>query len=386
MVSLAVFVLLALFHVLIAQPARPSLFSTPFAFENLNSQPPYEYGPSIITENGVFYQFYCSPGSGDPNGAWDYIRMTTSTDGQNWTPPVVALSPQTPYETNSVCDPSVIKFHGVYFLYHTCINSNANPPDGYTNNRICLAVADSITGPYHPHPTPIIQDLNCPKDPNTAYCVGQPSAVAVNDTVYLFYTNQYPGDGGPNGGLVLLSVSQDGVNFKPANGRQNPSYPQRCVDVKYDLRHNQFIMVQGDVGGPNITWSVSEDGLHFAKYDTDFRINTNPNLPSGGTNNNPGIAGLPDGTMGDGMTWIGYGSSYTTGWGDWHMFRSQMISHVEDSACNECTQNTCDWACQQGSRSMMGYCGYPYSHDGERCCVCVPWVLFNFKIQLENST
>ena len=52
-----------------------------------------------------------------------------------------------------------------------------------------------------------------------AYCVGQPSAVVVNDTVYLFYSSIYGVEPGPNPGFVLLATSIDGINFNLVNDR-----------------------------------------------------------------------------------------------------------------------------------------------------------------------
>ena len=46
-----------------------------------------------------------------------------SKDGVHWSSPTVALAPSNAYNANSVCDPSVVEFHGVYYMYHTCINT-----------------------------------------------------------------------------------------------------------------------------------------------------------------------------------------------------------------------------------------------------------------------
>ena len=72
-------------------------------------------------------------------------------------------APTKAYDSDSVCDPTVVRFRDTWFLYHTCINT-ANPPDGYTNNRICVATSDSITGPYVHRGEPVIQDLACSKN------------------------------------------------------------------------------------------------------------------------------------------------------------------------------------------------------------------------------
>ena len=85
---------------------------------------------------------------------------------------------------------------------------------------ISTLCVERVSGPYHSLSTPVIQDLNCVKNSNAAYCVGQPSAVLVNGTIYMFYTNNYPGDPGPNPGYILTAVSRDGIHFTNVNTRQ----------------------------------------------------------------------------------------------------------------------------------------------------------------------
>jgi hypothetical protein len=136
-------------------PADRQVVSSRVGFVNQPNQTTYEYGPTIIQEDGVYYSFYCSPGGYAPGNnsgvvAWDVIRMSSSADGLDWSAPVVALEPSTRFDHSSVCDPSIIKFKGSYFLYHTCINtcvgSNDAPPDSYHQNRICVAISDHVRG------------------------------------------------------------------------------------------------------------------------------------------------------------------------------------------------------------------------------------------------
>ena len=247
----------------------------------------YQYGATISLVGDNYVAMWCSPGQ---NGAWDVIRMSTSPDLVSWSPSSIIFAPQTAYDTTSVCDPSLVKFNNQFLLYHTCLNVN-NPPDGYTNNRICVAIADNVLGPYYAASLPVVQDLSCPADVNAAYCVGQPSAIVdpVNGGlsfffslffflffflsflslfltffsphfflfisfcfsfsfsiilsassfsssigVLLYYTNQLPSDTtGPNPGQIYVQHAQDGIHFSPLN-KGYPIFPQRDVDVKYD--------------------------------------------------------------------------------------------------------------------------------------------------------
>jgi len=333
---------------------------------NIPNPTQYEYGPTIVLEDGVFYAFYCA--NGLPNLGWDTIRTTSSTDGINWGSPTVALQPSNKYDTESVCDPSLVKFHGVYFLYHTCISNNS--PDGYQNNRICVAMADSIQGPYAKYEEAVVQDLSCSPTDISLYCIGQPSAVVYNDMVYLFFSfvnaSNLPG---PNPGYIYLAVSPDGVNFKWANNA-NPVFLQRDVDVKYERSSNMFFLVQGDVGDTHITWSVSPNGINWMPYNLSHTLATNPQLPSGGSNNNPGLAGLPDGSF-SGMTFASFGSSYQVGWGDWHLYRTNIIVNPVQNNCSACVATSCDLGCSGALKvTAEGYCAMPGSTNGGDCCSC----------------
>jgi hypothetical protein len=343
--------------------------SSPIGFLSISS-PGYQYGPTVSLVGENYVAMWCSPGV---NGAWDAIRMATSPDLSTWSDATVILTPQSAYDANSVCDPSLVAYRGQWFLYHTCINTN-NPPDGYTNNRICVAVADSVLGPYYSVSVPVIQDLNCTKDSRSAYCVGQPSSMVSPDGsgVLLYYSKVMPEDvTPPNPGKIYVAFSQDGVNFAPYQ-TDDAVYPQRDVDVKYDRWSHQFVMVQGDVGSDTLSYSTSSDGVHWSSYDVPSRvIQTNPSLPSGGTNNNPGLVGLPDGSI-DGMTTVLYGSSVTAGWGDWKLYASSAVLNASKTDCLTCAQNSCDFACRVATGATEGMCAVPFSKDNADCCDCVP--------------
>ncbi|CUI15373.1 Hypothetical protein, putative [Bodo saltans] len=350
--------------------ATTTFTTNPIGFLALTS-PGYQYGPTVMLVGDSYVAMWCSPGV---NGAWDAIRMSISPDLQTWGEAAIILTPQSGYDSNSVCDPSLVSYRGQWFLYHTCINT-ANPPDGYTNNRICVAVADSVLGPYYSKSYPVIQDLNCTKDYTAAYCVGQPSALVAPDGkgVLVYYSKVTTADTTPpNPGKIYVAYAPDGLTFSPYT--DGAVYPQRDVDVKYDRWSRQFVMVQGDVGSSTLTYSTSPDGIHWSAYAEPQRIiSTNPNLPSGGTNNNPGLVGLPDGSF-DGMTTVIYGSSVTVGWGDWKLYASSGVLNTTTSDCLTCAENSCDFACRDASGTKEGKCAAPMSRNGLDCCDCVPRV------------
>ena len=278
----------------------------------------------------MFYNFFCSPGGFAPPGnlgvvAWDVVRMTTSSDGLTWSKPSIVLQPSQPYDRSSVCDPSIVKFRGSYFLYHTCINTctegEKRPPDGYFQNRICAAVSDKVGGPWRKLGTPVIQDLSCDANVTTttcakevgAYCVGQPTAAVIDGEVVLFYSSVggiNDNKEGPNPGRILAMSSNDGRTFSPRAKQgsipvlmqtatkavhSNPPpvsatlFTQRDVDIRYDRDSKQHLMVQGDVGSTTVSWSLSSDGgRNWLPYDANHRIATHDVSYPGGANHNPG--------------------------------------------------------------------------------------------------
>ncbi len=363
--------LLTFFAVSVLVAGQPALVTRAQSFWSISS-PGYQYGPTVSLVGENYVAMWCSPGI---NGAWDAIRMATSSDLVRWSDATIILVPQNGYDTDSTCDPSLVAYRGQWFLYHTCINTK-NPPDGYTNNRICVAVADSVNGPYFSASLPVIEDKNCTKNWNAAYCVGQPSAIVhpSGQGVLVYYSKVTPEDTvGPNNGHVHVAFAADGINFRPYV--DGPVYPQRDVDVKYDRWSRLFLMVQGDVGSSVLTYSTSADGKSWSPYNPSVRmVATNPNLPAGGTNNNPGLVGLPDGSF-DGMTTVVYGSSVTAGWGDWKLYSSSAVLNVSSAQCLQCVKNSCDYGCRDSSGTQMGKCAVPFSTNAQDCCDCIPYVL-----------
>lgn len=206
--------------------------------------------------------------------------------------------------------------------------------------------------------------------------MGQPAAVVVNETVYLYYTLSRANDPGPNPGRIFLATSKDGVHFdlvNPPSGG-NFSYSQRDVSVTYDRSTKLFLLIQGDVGDKVLSWSVSTNGVDFIPYNRSRNIVTNPELIPQGSNNNPGFATLPDGTIGSGTTSVMYGSSYKSEWGYWHLYRSDVVLEPRISNCTACVLNSCDFGCSNIKQTTsVGTCAYPGSSDPAKCCSCQVW-------------
>ena len=133
-------------------------------------------------------------------------------------------------------------------------------------------------------------------------------------------------------------------------------------------------MVQGDVGAPELHWSASTTaGKSFEPYAASRTIATNPSLPAGGSNNNPGLVGTPDGSFSGGSSVV-YGSSYGAGgWGRWHLFNTAVSYMPATDDCRACAPVSCDLACAHTlGQPAVGTCAHPGSSDPARCCSCAP--------------
>jgi hypothetical protein len=80
--------------------------TSPIGFLSLTS-PGYQYGPTITLVGESYVAMWCSPGV---NGAWDAIRMSISPDLQTWGDASIILTPQSGYDSDSVCDPSLVSY------------------------------------------------------------------------------------------------------------------------------------------------------------------------------------------------------------------------------------------------------------------------------------
>ena len=334
----------------------------------------WEYGPSIVLHDGTYHAWYCGRGPGGMEDGiasnWDVILHMSSSDGRNWTAPRTVLGPDGDYFDTSVCDPSVIQKDGRWLMYVTCIDEGA--PDGYKGNRICAATADSPdAASWTRHPEPLYTDFDCAGAAGIdLYCVGQPSALVVDDEVRLYVTNRDTGHPSPSPGDLELLTSRNGIDF----GAPQVVFDHANVDVKFDRASGYSFMVYGEVDDANIYWNLSADGRTWMPHDDGRTIAVNPD----DNNNNPGLAGDARGTF-SGQTWAAYGSTVpglgdvppAVAWGRWNLFRSDVFVGIQggDEDCRACVTDSCDLACQRGGRDG-GTCGVGGSSEASACCSC----------------
>lgn len=238
----------------------------------------YRYGPSIIiNDDNSIDAWFASPGG---NGQWDWIRYRHSNDnGQTWTNETVVLTPTSGSADNySCCDPGVIKFGGYYYIGYTSTTDSRG-----CNNQLFVARSTSPTGPFDKwngsgwggNPQPFIT-YNGPTD---AGGVGEPSFVAKDNTLYIYYSwISRDATDHPLEQTRVATASVTDVNW-PANTsyqgvaiNRNMTYIEDSADVKYIDAYGKFFAI-------NTRKRMTTDAFINAYESTDGITFTPANLP-----------------------------------------------------------------------------------------------------------
>ncbi|RTZ58396.1 MAG: hypothetical protein DSZ32_07015 [Gammaproteobacteria bacterium] len=287
----------------------------PWNGEGKNKGPSYRYGPALIRHGGNQLHFWaCSQGDPDINIA-DYIRYKHSSNGGvSWGAENIALAP-TPGSLDSwaVCDPSVIKIGGWYYMAYT---GTKNSTAGGFTNHVFVARSTRPDSGYQKWngsgwggtPSPAVRYTGSADN----WGFGEPSMVVKDGVIYFYFT-------------VDEGTPRTRVATAPAN---NPNWPGALVHHGYAISERDWAEDQTDVkylpqvgrfigvGIANRFTSSSYlhvweslDGLHFYPVDT-VAANLQP------TAHNAGLSGDASGhaEMGN-REYVSY--SYTGPGGDW---------------------------------------------------------------------
>lgn len=278
------------------------------------TQERYNYAPTIIFDEGVYKMWWCGP-NGDGE-VIDQIHYATSIDGFHWGNRQIVLGRTHESMGRHVCDPSVVKVNGKYYIYITS-DSSEHTREG-RDNRIYLATSlDGIQWEMYPRNGKPNQIIRCPLT-DGSYCVGQPSVLYKDGKFWLYYSNTRGKSG--NDWFVYLKSSNDGINFIDENNAEavyGQGYGRNSVDVKYNQALGIYFMIHGEINDNKIFWNISEDGLHWLPYDPSRTIATDLNKPYA---HNPGLLGSPIGFV-ENSTVAYYGSSP---WGEWDIDASTV--------------------------------------------------------------
>lgn len=302
----------------------------------------HAYGPAIVKEAGVYHVFFCSqPG---PNGGygWDAIRYISSTDGVNWSSPVVKIT-ATPTNVEGLtsnfaaCDPNIVYFGGYYYMYYSNAHINEN---GGNQTIVNVARSNTINGDYAIYTAegawvvgaknpktilrPAIALEPIPGRSQAGYGAGQQTVVVKGGQLYMWYTDDSEDIVSPD--RMRLRISNDPVSWMDKQvHRLNVIYPGEhlgSVDVVYDQSSNVFRMViigRQHAGGANLATSTSVNGITW----TNPRVVVDAGVFPGFANN-PGVERDRLGNKTSNNSFVGFGAPYDLRpndvWGEWDLY------------------------------------------------------------------
>ncbi|MFD9737521.1 beta-xylosidase [Umezawaea sp. NPDC059074] len=171
---------------------------------------PYNYGPTVLVENGRNRMWWCSQlGVAAPAGDDLLYAESTSLTGPFLAPdgsmaqPVLSGS-VTGFDGVHTCDPSVIHVGGTYYLYYTGASG-----DHAHGNAIGVATStDGIAWQRAHNGQPIIGPAYDTTRDNT-YGAGQPAVLHLDGWFYLMFTDTTGKAAGWNGAGQFVLRSKD---------------------------------------------------------------------------------------------------------------------------------------------------------------------------------
>jgi hypothetical protein len=292
----------------------------------------YDYAPAVMMDetSGTYRMWWCG-GSKTQGGDHILYAEAQSLDG-----PWHARGDATPNSFNDVfqptysladwdgqdvCDPSVVRVDGTYYMYYGGLPIVGSPQPMAT--AIGLATSGDGLSWTRAKPTPIVtaaRDIN--SVPNT-YGAGQPSVISVDGQFLLAYTDTTGVGAKPQSGAgIFLLRSPDptfaagvqelqATGFAPSAASNHTAYPLLqafSIDWSYSDVLQRYVLVNETAGGGAVTlftkdFKPTQEVQTIIPYTwgdgPGIATNGNRHLPSG---NACGVVpvdvmrGMPDGT------------------------------------------------------------------------------------------
>lgn len=261
---------------------------------------PYNYAPSVLFDGGRYRMWWCSQlGFANPPGDDILYADSASLDGGfagrdgTQAQPVFSGSGGG-FDAVHVCDPSVIKAGGTYFMYYT-----GSAGDHAHSNTIGLATSpDGLVWTRANGGQPIVRPARN-VDNGNIYGAGQPAAVYLDGWFYLMFTDTSGQATGWNGAGQFVMRSTD-----PAFGSNVETLTRGGFQEKTDTWSRSYSVV--DAFSADLMWVDSlaafaiahetDQGTTITFWDKDFRTKPfSPVLVAGPWREGPGLVRRADG-------------------------------------------------------------------------------------------
>jgi hypothetical protein len=182
----------------------------------------------------------------------------------------------------AACDPSVVYYQGLYYLYYSSAVTTASKT---YQTVIQVARSASLDGPYLTYtqrrtwedtprdPQVLVYPLQMHSTQPAGYGAGQQSVVVQNGNLLMWYTDDSIFvDGQPQVKTYLLK-SSDPVTWSPAVTNATNLIGQASMDVKYDASQSQFVMIRVENEFTSTSYLARRNDLgRSAKRDPRFSI------------------------------------------------------------------------------------------------------------------
>lgn len=200
----------------------------------------YLADPDIVFDNGYYY-FFATGGAQDKR----FIPIYRSRDLSNWkfVRGAVANGSKTDWNYKHFWAPEVLKIKGKYYLYYT-----ATPDESPANsgNRVGVAIADSIQGPYKNIGVVI---------PNGSID-GHP-VIDKDGSMYIFYTNEWQSSKGFYRGTIYMDKM-----ISPTEVANNPI----PVITHHDWQEGPFILQRNNQYYLTYSCGAWSDSTYHLRY------------------------------------------------------------------------------------------------------------------------
>jgi hypothetical protein len=248
----------------------------------------YNYAPSVMLD-GPYRMWWCAGIAGDhivyaESGSLDGPFTRHGVEYQD----VLQPTSGSQFDGTHVCDPSVIRVRGTYYMYYGGLTESG----GHVTQIGVASSPDGVTWTKMNNDNPIVT----PRDPSKGgYGAGQPSAAYLDGHFYLMYTDSSGLEGGLQYAIrsteptfqtnVETATSSGFVPRTPANTDSYVVSQSFSPDWQYSDALNAWIVLSNQSLGTTFVRFLSKDMSHVLR--SDLQISSN-------WSEGPGLVSTPE--------------------------------------------------------------------------------------------